>query len=81
MPTRSPARRRADSKEKKMGFATDRARRLMQEPLTDAESAERQAADRELNNPGVTLDGAVVDRPAPKAAPQQVITPDTGTWD
>jgi hypothetical protein len=64
-----------------MGFATDRARQIMDQPLTGAESAARREADRELKNPGVTLDGAVVDRPRPQVAPRPVIRPDEGTWD
>lgn len=64
-----------------MGKATDLASEIVATPLTAVESSVRRDADRELVDPVATLDGTIVERPTPQAAPRPVIRAERETWD
>jgi hypothetical protein len=64
-----------------MGSATDYTELLEREPLSRAEIATRRAAAQVRENVTTSLDGNVVERVTPKAAPLPVHRPERATWD
>jgi phosphoribosylpyrophosphate synthetase len=64
-----------------MGRATNLADALKTRPLSVAELDERRQAAKVRENVTTTLDGDVVERVTPKAAPAPVAPREPVTWD
>lgn len=64
-----------------MGSATDYAELLRREPLSRAEIDARRGAAIVREDVTTTLDGDIVERVVPKAAPVPVHKPEPATWD
>jgi hypothetical protein len=64
-----------------VGQATDITERITTRPLSAEELADRRAGERVQENVETTLDGQVVERIAPAAAPQPTFQAQPSTWD
>ncbi|HEX5925820.1 MAG TPA: hypothetical protein VFY45_18445 [Baekduia sp.] len=64
-----------------MGQATDITARITRLPLSAEEVAERARAERVRTDVETTLDGQVVERPTPTAAPKPAFRAAPATWD
>lgn len=64
-----------------MGQATDVAQRIVSSPLSARELTERTSAERTREDVEATLEGEVVERPAPAVAPRPAFQASPATWD
>jgi hypothetical protein len=64
-----------------MGLATEFAESLRNKPLSQTELEQRREGARVRESVTTTLEGGIVERVVPKAAPQPVHKPEPRTWD
>jgi hypothetical protein len=64
-----------------MGQATDITDRIIRAPLSSDELAERAQTERIRTDVETTLDGRVIERQKPTAAPQPAFRAEPATWD
>lgn len=64
-----------------MGQATDLSQALTRLPLSNEELAERSGQERRREMVETNLDGEIVERMAPTAAPQPAFQASQQTWD
>ena len=64
-----------------MGYATTFKESLKRSPLSQAEIDDRREAARLREDVTTTLEGEIVERPAPRALPTPVHNPEPATWD
>lgn len=64
-----------------MGNATTITESLKRSPLSQVEIKGRREAAQLREDVTTTLDGEIVERPAPKVVPRPVHNPEPATWD
>ena len=64
-----------------MGYGTDLADAILQQPITTVETADRRDRERVLTRPEATHSGQIVERPEPAAAPIEAVRAAPTRWD